>query len=278
MGTQKTKTPVKKAGNYLLTRNPPDQGITSFSATHVKLKQLTPKNPVKVEIEGRTFTVRQNAQDLTIEADGRIEIDVDTKLGVIAMLDGLHFTERGCDFKDVRVGSKSLNEEEAFNLLDGLPKKRYRIKTKKAMRRFMFKEDFLSNRILNLQEGQKLTRMLANKRSVTLRLNKKGLVVETDAGLRLTFMTFESEKRNGGMIHYWREARELANGLATMFNLKTEFKTILEVALEQHPFECSIKGTNGRFIRLKDADRKKPWLIAEAFVLGVPPKVVPLMK
>jgi len=276
MGTQKTKkTPMKGAGNYLLTRNPPDQNITSFSAVHVKLKRLAPKNPVKVEVEGRTFTVHQNAQDLTIETDGRIEIDVDTKLGVIAMLDGLHFTERGCDFKDVRVGGKSLNEEEAFNLLDGLPRERYRIRTKKAVRRFMFKEDFLSNRILNLQKGQKLMRMLANKRSVTLRLDKKGLVVETDAGLRLIFTTFESERRNSGLIN-WRDAREIADRLATMFNLETAFKTPLEVALEQHDFECYAKDANERFICLKGADLK-PWLIAEAFVLGVPPNIVPLV-
>jgi hypothetical protein len=282
MGTPKTtKPPMNRTKewayyreNYALTHNPPNQSSTSFSDAYAKLKLLTPKKPVKVEVEGRTFTVRQNARDLTIETGNHIEIDVNTKLNAITMLDGLRFTERGCDFKDVRMRGKSLNEEQAFNLLDGLPTKRYQLRGKRAIRRFIFKKEFLANRILNLQKGQKLTRMLANKRSVTLRLDKAGLVAETDAGMRLIFTAFEPERL---LMSNWLEAREIASHLATMLNLKTAFKSPLEVALEHHDFECSVKGANGRFIHLKDADLNTQ-LLAEAFALGVPPNVVPLMR
>ena len=238
-----------------------------------KLHKLTRKKPVTLNLDGKTFVVSKEDHGLKVRIGG-LDLDcyIAYKLDLIIMLRGMDLVGEYYGIRDVKSNGKQISEEAAFKLLEPLSKPRN--SKLKTTRRFLFKRWLLSERILHLRAGQRLTRRLPNNKRVTLYFTskKRKLIVENAAGTRVIFS--DLDQRSLGKLN----AQYVVQDLAGAFNL--EIRNIskqLTKLLNDHPFQCSFRMANGKLVYMNPCETVNK-RIADAFVLGVTPNIVPLLK
>jgi hypothetical protein len=216
--------------------------------------------------------VSKGAHSLKVKVDGLgLDLYVGSKFDVIVMLSGMDLIGEYRGIHDVKFNGEQVSEEAAFKLLKPLSKPKN--SKPKDLRRFLFKRHLLIARILRLRAGQRLVRRLPNNRCVTLHFaaKKRELIIENVVGTRVIFSGLTQE--TFGICNTLAIAQDLAGA----FNLKIcKINKQLTKLLNDNKFQCSFRMASGELVRMSPCETTNK-RIADAFVLGVTPDVVPLL-